>query len=158
MFKLARLAKDDFPLFAKLAFDPVVMNRNLGRVFTQEEAGWLFDAMVCANEKPTAITGWYRAALRETDEFIGLLGLSHRDEEHIEIEYMLLPQYWGKGFATRLVGEQLRIIRREAPQAAVTAITDPGNIASIRVLEKNGFQWIENFVNEDGENVSIYEF
>ena len=41
MFRLERFHGDaDFALFSKLVFDPAVMEMNMGRVFTPEEAAW----------------------------------------------------------------------------------------------------------------------
>ncbi len=55
-----------------------------------------------------------------------------------EIGYGLAPSARGQGLMTEAVGGMLAIARRHG-LAAVTAHTDPANLASIRVLERNGF-------------------
>lgn len=53
-----------------------------------------------------------------------------------EVGYWLGKEFWGKGIATRALKEFLDIVK-ERPLYAHTA---KDNIASLRVLEKNGFK------------------
>ena len=79
-------------------------------------------------------------ALKGQDEIIGNIGFNSFTADHRAfLAYALLPPYWGNGYLTeaiRLVTEfgfeKLGINRIEAEVM-------PGNIASERVLEKNGF-------------------
>jgi RimJ/RimL family protein N-acetyltransferase len=48
----------------------------------------------------------------------------------------------GRGVGTALVAGLVRLVRREHPAAGVTADPDERNIASRRVLEKNGFRLV----------------
>lgn len=156
MFHLDPFQREDFPLFAMLAFNERVMGMNLGRVFSEEEAAWFFDAMIAANKTQSPPLGWHKVFLTATGEYIGLAGLSEADEHHVEIEYMLLPEHWGKGYATRLVADLLAALHLARPNTQVAAMTDPSNASSIRVLEKNGFRQKAGFVNEDGDEVCVY--
>ena len=58
-------------------------------------------------------------------------------------------EYWSCGIATRAAGMFIPIIREKYSLQSIGAFTYSDNIASIRVLEKNGFSTIEEFI-EDG--------
>lgn len=67
----------------------------------------------------------------------------------VEIGYGLLPEYWGKGYATEAVIAAVDWARKQPGVRQIEAETDPDNAASQRVLEKAGF--IPNGINgEEG--------
>ncbi|OGN89592.1 MAG: GNAT family N-acetyltransferase [Chloroflexi bacterium RBG_13_48_10] len=53
-----------------------------------------------------------------------------------EISYWLGREFWGKGIATQALGLFLQVV----PKRPLTARVAKDNLASIRVLEKNGFE------------------
>ena len=57
-----------------------------------------------------------------------------------EIGYGIDPAYWGQGYATEAVGALCRWAMEQNGVSGVEAETEPGNQASQRVLEKNGFR------------------
>ena len=59
--------------------------------------------------------------------------------EGAEVEHMLPPEYRNRGYATKIVGELLRIARKILELHQIRAMMDPQNAASKRVLTKNGF-------------------
>ncbi len=61
------------------------------------------------------------------------------DNGEIEIGYGTYPAFEGKGFMTEAVGEMVRWAFAQANVQSVTAQTDPTNIASQKILEKNNF-------------------
>lgn len=61
---------------------------------------------------------------------------SHR----AEIGYWLAPQFWGQGVMTEAVGEYVRYTFREFDLEKLIAHVFESNLASARVLEKNGFR------------------
>ena len=60
-------------------------------------------------------------------------------EGSTEIGYGILPEYWGRGYATEAAAAAVSWALRQPGIASVEAETDSGNIASQRVLEKLGF-------------------
>jgi RimJ/RimL family protein N-acetyltransferase len=48
----------------------------------------------------------------------------------------------GRGVGTALIAELVRLVRAQHPRAAVMADPDERNVASRRVLEKNGFELV----------------
>jgi [ribosomal protein S5]-alanine N-acetyltransferase len=61
------------------------------------------------------------------------------DKGVIEIGYGTYPAFEGKGFMTEAVGEMIRWAFAQPNVQSVTAQTDPTNIASQKILEKNNF-------------------
>jgi [ribosomal protein S5]-alanine N-acetyltransferase len=61
------------------------------------------------------------------------------DDGEIEIGYGTYPAFEGKGFMTEAVGEMVRWTFEQPNVQSVTAQTDPSNIASQKILEKNNF-------------------
>lgn len=57
-----------------------------------------------------------------------------------EIGYGLLPEYWGKGYATEAVGAAVEWASGQPGVKRIEAETEPDNVASQRVLEKVGFR------------------
>ena len=66
------------------------------------------------------------------------------------------PASWRKGIATEAVALFLKAIHETYGIGTVGAFTFSDNIASQRVLEKNGFQLLEEFV-EDGRASKYYQ-
>ena len=63
------------------------------------------------------------------------------DVEKIQLGYSFLPEYWGKGFATEVTRAGLDYFRNQTPLTELYAVTETPNIASQKVLLKNGFQF-----------------
>jgi len=56
-----------------------------------------------------------------------------------EIGYELLPEYWGKGYISEVVAKLVDFGFNTLKLASITAVTHPENIASVKLLLKNGF-------------------
>ena len=85
---------------------------------------------------------WYAAWFIElaSGERVGDLcfkGLS--PDGCVEIGYGLLPEYWGKGYATEAVKAMTEWASKQPGVKRIEAETDPENTASQRVLEKTGY-------------------
>lgn len=128
-------------LFAVLA-DPVAM-RYFGpaRPLTRREAG----DYLAAHERVREHRGFAPWTLRDrtSDEIVGWGGLLVDPFESgfgDEVGYILAPAHWGRGLATELVVAAVRIGFERHDLAEVVAYVRPENAASIRVLEKAGFE------------------
>lgn len=74
-------------------------------------------------------------------KMIGIIGHYRIRWEHFrsEIGYMLLPEYQGKGIITEAIQLMIRFGFDDMKMHSLEAIIDPANLASAKVLEKNGF-------------------
>ena len=77
---------------------------------------------------------------------LGIAGLLQRDTlEHPDLGFAFLPAARGQGIASEAAEAVLDLARVRHGLARVLAITDPGNTASQRVLERVGFRFERRF-------------
>ena len=81
------------------------------------------------------------------------LDVEGRDE--VELGYGLHAQYWGRGLATEVARELLRMRRHELGRPSIVAITRSVNVGSQRVLEKAGLIY-ERDIDHEGMLHMLY--
>ncbi len=85
-------------------------------------------------------------------QIAGRCVLRHLDVEgtdEVELGYGLHTQYWGRGLATEVARELLRLGREELRWPSIVAITRHDNLGSQRVLTKTGLVY-ERDVDHEG--------
>lgn len=121
---------------------------------------------------------WYEAIRREKSRekvfaiikndsktLLGLIGLHSIDfhSRNAELGYFLGPEHWGKGYATEAVSLAVTYAFDWLNLRKLYARVFGSNLASIRVLEKNGFELVgrlkkHQYVPGEGfVDVLIYE-
>ena len=117
------------------AVDRHYLSDRLPNPYTEKDAReWL--EMVFENE---AVTGIYRAIVCN-GKLIGSISVERKDDD-AEIGYMLLHKYSNKGITTKAVKQICTIAFKVLSLEQITAIVFQPNIASIRVLQKDGFKY-----------------
>lgn len=133
---------DDYPVFAQLNADPVVM-RYFPAIRPQAES----DAEANRIKDIIVAQGWglWAAELKSTGTFIGLIGLHHQPIESgipqaplIEVGWRLHRQYWGQGYATEGAKHAIQFAFDTLKVPVVYAFTALSNIPSQRVMIKAG--------------------
>jgi RimJ/RimL family protein N-acetyltransferase len=84
--------------------------------------------------------------------------LRHLDVEgmdEVELGYGFHTQYWGRGLATEIARELLRLGRVRLGRESIVAVTLPENIGSQRVLIKTGLIY-ERDIDHDGVRHQLY--
>lgn len=101
---------------------------------------------------------FYAIQLLENKEIIGFLFLYTEDEitEYIDLRlgYLLAESSWGKGIGSELIGGLVEWCKKQKEISSISGGVEINNIGSIRILEKNGFQKIED---ELPENMLLYK-
>ena len=97
------------------------------------------------------------------NDLIGGVGLTPTEDDFYELGYWLGVEYWGQGYATESVRGLLNYAKSNMPCEKFKANVYKENVASAKVLEKNGFKRVgdeEVFSISRQENVlSVnYEF
>ena len=93
-----------------------------------------------ANER----AGLWGVRRRDEVELLGCVGYWYFHEPpRLELLYALTERVWGCGFATEAARCMIDYGREELTMSTILASTDAPNVASIRVLEKLGFQRTE---------------
>ncbi|WP_033313948.1 GNAT family N-acetyltransferase [Streptomyces iakyrus] len=106
-----------------------------GRIFSKVYAGDLFD--VWAVRRGRLLVG--HAEIKRTEEVDG----------H-EIVYALAPEVWGSGLGTELVEALVRHGFESLGLSEVHATVAAQNKASLRLLDKIGFEHARDIVEDDG--------
>ncbi|TCZ80152.1 N-acetyltransferase [Paenibacillus albiflavus] len=80
--------------------------------------------------------------IKETQEFIGTLGLNNLQEHNkrAEIGYELHPDYWRQGYVSEAVREVMTYSYEMLDLYRIGAVTFPDNEASNQLLIKLGFE------------------
>ena len=82
------------------------------------------------------------------DDLIGGIGLTPAEDDFYELGYWLGVEYWGQGYATESVMELLNYAKSNVPCEKFLANVFKENVASVKVLEKNGFK--------RGEDIEVF--
>ena len=137
---LRRVSIDDLNEIIELRGNPETMKfipRPL--VKTEEDALNHFKMIDEKIEKNEGIN--WAITVKGNPKLIGIIGHYRiQPENHrCEIGYMILPQYNGQGIVTEAIKAVLEYGFEDMNMHSIEAVIDPDNIASERVLQKNGF-------------------
>ncbi|QJD98273.1 GNAT family N-acetyltransferase [Mucilaginibacter robiniae] len=96
--------------------------------------------------------------LRTDGTPIGMCGLVKRDVlPELDLGYALLPEYEGQGYGTEIARGVLQYYQAKLGLKRLLAITIADNIASIRVLEKLGFQFEKTItLKDDSDELMLF--
>ena len=140
---LRQWRQSDFEPFAQLNADPRVREYFLG-VLTRQES----DRELVGFSHHIDTCGWgsWAVSLRQTDEFIGFIGL---DEVYfkmpffpaIDIGWRLSFNHWGQGYATEGAQAALQHGFNVLGLKEIVAYTAKQNYRSRHVIEKIGMQY-----------------
>lgn len=87
---------------------------------------------------------------RGNDKCIGIIGFYRTQPENFrtELGYMIMPEYWGKGYITEAVKRLLHFAFENLNFHSIEAVIDSRHIASEKVLIKSGFRKEAHFVED----------
>lgn len=94
--------------------------------------------------------------LKDSKMPIGIVSFLYREKhDYPDIGFAVLPGFEKKGYALEATKKYLEEIIKEKLTDRVIAITKPGNINSIRLLEKLGLQFEKAYL-EDSVQLCLY--
>ena len=137
---LRRVIKSDLKEVKALRSNPETMKYIPRPLVTNDDEGLAHITMI--DEKIEANEGInWAITIKGDSRLIGIIGHYRIKPEHYraEIGYMVLPEYHGKGLATEAVKVVVKYGFEVMKLHSIEAVIDPDNLASARVLEKNGF-------------------
>ncbi|MGY6741691.1 MAG: GNAT family N-acetyltransferase [Cecembia sp.] len=99
---------------------------------------------------------YYALDRKLTGESIGIVSFIKRErQEHPDFGFALLPEFQKQGFAHESSLGFLKAIQEEFDYPEILGITLSYNLASIKLLERLGFQWTMN-KSENGEILAVF--
>ena len=103
--------------------------------------------------------GMFALEALSSETTIGFCGLVHPDDQpEAEVKYSLLRSHWGEGLASELVPALLAFGAREFAMQRIIATVAPENLASQRVLQKSGMDFVEEQEDEQGLPMLVFEW
>ena len=99
---------------------------------------------------PVVGYGYWSFVDRETGTYLGCGGLSKFErgikqlENYPETGWALVPDAWGKGYATEVMGRIFAWADEALDSPEIRCIIDAGNGASVAVAKKLGFQYLDD--------------
>lgn len=152
--------RDDLPALLKLRTNPEVMRYiGNGNIQTQNQVEEFLTLAIGYQERYGI--DFCSVFEKNTNQFIGQAGLFHlgfdETQKEFEIAYRLLPEYWGKGYATELVKALVDWGFTHLEVTKIVAVTHPDNIASQQVLKKTGFIPVGKMLWHTGQEVLRFE-
>ncbi|MBI1837073.1 MAG: GNAT family N-acetyltransferase, partial [Flavobacteriia bacterium] len=100
---------------------------------------------------------------KTSKKFIGWAGWKFMNYEinghsnHYDLGYRFLENEWNKGYASESVKALIEYGKTKFDPDKLHAYTNAQNKVSNHILEKHGFDLIETFVDEDGDNCNWYK-
>ena len=119
------------------AVDRTYLSDRLPNPYTEDDANWWLN-MVAVSE---GIDGTFRAVVVD-GKVIGSVSVERKADIYRfdgELGYMLLRDYWNRGLMSQAVGQVCEIAIKELGLNRITANVFHSNLASQRILLKNGF-------------------
>ena len=139
---LRQFTEADAPLILTLNSDPeIVKYVHEPTLETEEQARNIIINNILP-QYPNNLGRW-AMHIKETNEFIGWCGLKYRPElNETDLGYRLMQKKWGLGYATEAARHTLNHGFSKLNLHLITARAHIENIASIKVLEKLGMDFI----------------
>jgi RimJ/RimL family protein N-acetyltransferase len=159
---LSQINKNDKLLLIKYLNDQNIYKNTLKipHPYTSKNADWWIKHV---KDKKREIGRLTNFAIRDQNmNLIGGIGYhlkygitSHKDE----VGYWLAKEYWNNGIMTKVVKKFCEMGFNENNLIRIEAIVFESNIASARVLEKNGFKkegLLKKYVYKDGDFLNVF--
>lgn len=137
---LKKFGPSDFAEYFRLVSDPQVMAMITERAIPMDEARRDYEKLLTANSIHPEL-GQFRILDARHARFIGLakLEVSAGKPDTAELGYMLLPEFWGQGIASKIASLLMARAREQPELRSLFAIIDPANLPSRKILINNGF-------------------
>ena len=140
---LRRFTEADARLVLQLNSDPEIVKYVHEPVLEKEEQAANIILNIILPQYENNLGRW-AIHTKENNAFIGWCGLKYRPErDEIDLGYRLLQNAWGKGYATEAAQHTLDHGFSVLDLQLITGRAHVENIASIKVMEKIGMQFIE---------------
>lgn len=138
--------KDDFALFYSVFSNELVMNYALIDKFETKESILPYFNKVLANNETIKDRKAYEYAIfhKDSNEFIGFadveIYIQNSHGGNGEIGYFMLPEHWGKGYATEIATTMLTICFNHIKLHRVCASCNINNKSSENIMKKIGMK------------------
>ena len=143
---LRRFTEDDASLLYELNLDPEVIRYTHDPIADVEHAKQVLHEVMLP-QYSLYDHGRWAVHLRSNLEFMGWCGLKYLSETNeVDLGYRLMKKFWGKGYATEAALACIEYGFNTLNLPVIIGRALPGNLASIKVLEKCGMKYLHDEV------------
>jgi ribosomal-protein-alanine N-acetyltransferase len=142
---LRHITPDDFDELYRMNSDPIIMKYvGDGSIRNHEQMVTELDMLISHYTRKPGLGIW-ATVLKSTNTFVGASGLVYyNNTSEIEIGYRMLKEHWNKGYATEASTGLLQYGFENLKLKKIVSSVHTENMASRRVMEKIGMQFIDN--------------
>ena len=152
--KLRRFTLADLPYMQEMESDDEVMRyTSVGQGLPLEKIKERLEKLIESERKHHPLGVW-AAELIDNQDLVGWFMLRRHRSEEAELGYMIRKKYWGQGFASEVAQHLVNFGLNEIGDDFISALTSQENGASIRVLQKVGFQ-LERLVEIEERGLKV---
>ncbi len=142
-----KLKKTDLQAFHKMQSNPKVMQYTTGITKSIQEHTLELDDLISKYDKIKNDFWIYAIERKSNAVFVGTVALV-KDNTDDEIGYRFLEKFWNKGYATEICKGLILYCKSIGIKKIVGYVVDK-NIASIKIIEKQGFVTIKKQIADD---------
>ena len=155
---LRRVDNNDYKEVLALRSNPETMKYIPRPLLKNEEEAFAHIAMIENKIINKEGINW-AITIKDDPRLIGIIGHYRIQVENYraEIGYMILPEFNGLGIVTEAVKEVVKYGFDIMKLHSIEAVIDPDNIASAKVLEKNGFVKEAHFKENEFHEGHFYD-
>ena len=155
---LRRVDNNDYKEVLALRSNPETMKYIPRPLLKNEEEAFAHIAMIENKIINKEGINW-AITIKDDPSLIGIIGHYRIQVENYraEIGYMILPEFNGQGIVTEAVKEVVKYGFDIMKLHSIEAVIDPDNIASAKVLEKNGFVKEAHFKENEFHEGHFYD-
>jgi RimJ/RimL family protein N-acetyltransferase len=151
---IRKLVDDDIANLSLVLSDREVMRFSTVGVHTHSQL--LEYICKCTEQYKTQKFGKWAISTTLNDLFIGLCGLTMAEDGLVHINYRLTSKSQGKGYAAEAVLGLLEYAKNTLNIETVSALIEPENVSSIKVVTRSGFTFKEKS-SFHGFDVNLYQ-
>jgi [ribosomal protein S5]-alanine N-acetyltransferase len=146
---LRQFTEADTALLLQLNSNPEVLKYlDEPPIETEEQALHILNTIILPQYKNNL--GRWAIHLKSNNQFIGWCGLKYRQElDEVDLGYRLMPQFWEYGYAFEAAKYTLNYGFNQLHLKTIVGRAHIDNIASLKILEKIGMQFIKEELIDD---------
>jgi len=143
---LRHFTEDDASLLYELNLDPEVTRYTHDPMTDVEHAKQVLNEVILPQYSLYDHGRWV-VHLKSNLEFMGWCGLKYLPETNeVDLGYRFMKKFWGKGYATEAASACIEYGFNKLKLPSIIGRALPGNLASIKVLEKCGMKYLHEEV------------
>jgi [ribosomal protein S5]-alanine N-acetyltransferase len=150
-----KFTEEEYPNYLKWYTSDEIMHYIAGRGLTVEEAEKRFENALLVNNRHEE-AGLFVVKDRQTHTFVGIAKFVYVNDIQVEVGYGMLPQFWGKGYATEMLVCMIEHAQTVPQIKELVAIVNPSNLSSRKVLLKQKFEFVGQYL-EGNQEVDFFK-